>query len=404
MSISPSTLGEPSSARTADARTFTLVSGDFVKTAGMDRANYALGSYLLDRGDRVHFAAYRLDPKLEEHSNSVFHRVKKPLNSYLLGHPVLSYHGRRLARRTAAQGARVVVNGGNCRFGDVNWLHHLNVLDLPRTSGRLHRRAHRHLAYRLYVQEDRAALKLARLIITTCERNKADLLDWMDIPAERVHTVYYGTDPAVFHPPGPGERESIRERLGWPQDLPVVAFVGALGDLRKGFDTLFKAWTELCRDPGWDARLVVAGAGAELPAWKQRAADAGLAGRVEFLGFRRDVPDVMRAIDAHVLPSRYEGYSLVTQEALCCGAPAFITRTAGIAERYPETLHDLLIPDPEDASDLAARLRRWRDGLPSSRAAVAGFSGQLRSTTWDDMAARFVAIVEGEATGQGGGA
>jgi glycosyltransferase involved in cell wall biosynthesis len=396
MSTVPGTTASPSAVPATGIRTFTLVSGDFVKTAGMDRANYALGSYLLDRGDRVHFAAYRLDPKLAGHLNAVFHRVKKPLNSYLLGHPVLSYRGRRLAKSTAARGSRVVVNGGNCRFGDVNWLHHLNVLDLPRTSGGLQRRVHRHLAYRLYIREDRAALRMARQIITTCERNKADLLGWLDVPPERVHTVYYGTDPAIFHPPGPGDREAIRERLGWPTDLPVVAFVGALGDLRKGFDTLFEAWSELCRDPGWDARLVVAGAGAELPGWKQGAADAGLSTRVEFLGFRRDVPEIMRAIDAHVLPSRYEGYSLVTQEALCCGAPAFITRTAGIAERYPGPLQDLLIPDPEDAHDLASRLRRWRDGREALRPAVAAFSEQLRSTTWDDMAARFVAIVEGE--------
>jgi hypothetical protein len=55
-----------------------------------------------------------------------------------------------------------------------------------------------------------------------------------------------------------------------------------------------------------------------------------------------------------------------------------------------------LIPDPEDAHDLASRLRRWRDGRDALRPAVAAFSEHLRSTTWDDMAARFVAIVEGE--------
>ena len=171
--------------------------------------------------------------------------------------------------------------------------------------------------------------------------------------------------------------------------------MGALGDLRKGFDTLYHAWAELCRGPGWDARLVVVGAGAELPAWRQRAADAGLGSRIEFLGFRRDVPDIMKAIDAHVLPSRYEGYSLVTQEALCCGAPAFISRAAGISERYPESLEDLIIPDPDDAHDLAQRLSRWRDTRETLRPAVAAFSEHVRSTTWDDMAARFVAIVEG---------
>jgi glycosyltransferase involved in cell wall biosynthesis len=138
----------------------------------------------------------------------------------------------------------------------------------------------------------------------------------------------------------------------------------------------------------------VAGAGAELPAWQARAAEAGLADRVRFLGFRRDVPDLFRASDGHVLPSRYEGYSLVTQEAVCCGRPAFITRTAGIAERFPDELRELLIPDPDDAADLADRLRWWRARSAELEPAVAAFSDQLRAGTWDAMAARFLAIVE----------
>jgi glycosyltransferase involved in cell wall biosynthesis len=131
-----------------------------------------------------------------------------------------------------------------------------------------------------------------------------------------------------------------------------------------------------------------------LPAWKERAEAAGIAARIRFLGFRRDVPDVFRACDAHVLPSRYEGYSLVTQEALCCGLPAFITRTAGIAERFPAPLQDLLIPDPDDAPGLAERLKSWRGGGDRLAPALASFSALLRSSTWDDMAAQFLSIVD----------
>jgi len=380
----------PAPAPEAAGPPVALVSGDFVRTGGMDRANYALAAHLLGLGRTVHLVAYRVDPALLASPNAVFHRAPKPLGSYLLGHPVLSARGSRRGRSVAAEGGRVVVNGGNCRFGDVNWLHHINALDPPRTSGGPLRRLHRSASYRLFVREDRAALREARRVVTTCHRNKADLIDWLGTDPGRIDVIPYGADPDAHRPAGPEERAALRARFGWPSGCPVFLFVGALGDRRKGFDTLFRAWSILCRDASWDGRLVVAGSGAELPAWRGRAASSGLAGRVEFLGFRGDVPDLLRAADAHVLPSRYEGYSLATQEALCCGLPAFVTATAGIAERYPSALQGLLIPDPDDADVLADRLRAWRDRPGELSEPLGEFAAALRSFTWDDMAAEFL--------------
>ena len=74
--------------------TFLLVSGDFVKTGGMDRANYALASYLADRGDVVELVAHRVASDLLARPNVVFHRVPKPLRSYLMGGPLLDRAGR----------------------------------------------------------------------------------------------------------------------------------------------------------------------------------------------------------------------------------------------------------------------------------------------------------------------
>jgi glycosyltransferase involved in cell wall biosynthesis len=373
---------------------FLIVSGDFVKTGGMDRANYALAAYLAARGDEVDLVAHRVAGDLEERPNVTFHRVPKPLGSYMLGGPMLRRAGLRRARQVAASGGRVVVNGGNCDWGDVNWVHHVHAADAARPAGSPLRKLKGRIDYRIHLAEERVAIRKARLVITGCERSRSDVIEKIGARPELVHAVYYGIDAAIFRPAGDDERTALRERLGWAAGRPKVAFVGALGDRRKGFDTLFAAWEALCKDSGWDADLIVVGRGAEVPAWKARAEEAGLAGRVEFLGFVRELPDLFRACDAHVLPSRYEGYSLVTQEATGCGVPAFITATAGIAERYPEGLRDLLIPDPEDVSDLVARLRRWRGRMAEDRAAVAAFSEQVRAQTWDRMSEQIVGLIK----------
>lgn len=373
---------------------YLLVTGDFVKTGGMDRANYALASYLARRGDRVELVAHRAADDLLAFPNVALHRVPKPLGSYLLGERRMDREGRRHAARVAEAGGRVIVNGGNCIWDDANWVHHVHAADSPWPAGSALKRAKDRLAYRMHLAAERRAIPRARVAITGCEKSRRDVIERIGFPADRIQAVYYGVDSTLFRPADPAERAAIRARLGWPEGRPKVAFVGALGDRRKGFDLLFAAWQDLCRDPAWDADLVVVGRGAEADAWKARAAAAGLAGRIEFLGFVKDLPDLFRASDAHCLPSRYEGYSLVTQEALACGVPAFITTASGIAERYPEALRDLLIPDPEDVAGLVARLRTWRDRRAAWAPAVAEFGATIRAQSWDAMAAQVVAHVD----------
>ena len=181
------------------------------------------------------------------------------------------------------------------------------------------------------------------------------------------------------------ERASARQELGWIADRPVVLFVGALGDRRKGFDRLFEAWQQVCRDPSWDADLAIAGSGGELARWRRLAAELGLERRMKFLGFRDDVARVMAAADVLVHPARYEAYGLSVHEALCRGLPAIVSATAGVAELYPPELSDLLIRDVEDATEIADRLHRWRWDMDAGAERVRPFADRLRSRSWDDM-------------------
>jgi glycosyltransferase involved in cell wall biosynthesis len=381
-------------------RTYVLVTGDFVLTGGMDRANFALASYLAGRpGAEVHLVTHRAADDLTARPGVTLHRVPRPRGSHLLGSPLLDRAGRDWARRISAAGGRVVVNGGNCRWGDINWVHYVHAAWTPRAASKTSPlRRLKNLVFDRYARRtERASLGMARLVIANSDATRRAVIERLGVTPERVHTVYYGTDPERFRPPSPEERARARERLGWASlDMrPAVAFVGALGDVRKGFDTLFEAWRRLARDPGWDARLVVVGTGASLPSWRARTVEEGLDGSITFLGFRKDVPDVLAACDLLVSPTRYEAYGLNVQEALCTGLPAIVSAGAGVAERYPESLRDLLLPDPDDAADLAARLLRWRSSAVDSRAAVEALGSDLRGRDWDRCAAEIVALAEG---------
>jgi glycosyltransferase involved in cell wall biosynthesis len=352
----------------------------------MDRANLAFADWLARRGTGVEVVSHRVDAALTAHRNVRFVKVPKPANAYTLGAPLLSAAGLALGARRVAGGGQVLVNGGNCPFPGVNWVHYVHAAWSPEGGGGTLLSARRAALHALHLRTERLALGRARAVVANSQATARVLVESGLVPAGRVQVVYYGADGDRFRPPTVEERAAGRTALGIPEGPPVLAFVGALGDRRKGFDTLFEAFSALQHERGFDAHLAVVGAGAELPAWRARVEATGLGERIHLLGFRRDVPVLLAGCDGLVSPTRYEAYGLGVQEALCCGLPALVSRSAGVAERYPDALSGLLLDSPDDAAGLAEALLRWHARRQLWAPELARFSAALRARTWDDMA------------------
>jgi glycosyltransferase involved in cell wall biosynthesis len=308
----------------------------------------------------------------------------------LLGWPVLAAAARYWAKKLERKKTRVVVNGGNCFGEDINWVHYVHAAYVPDSDvSRLHWR----VKHQLYRMAERESIQRARFVIANSEQTRRQLIGELNVSADRVSTVYYGIDADRFVPVADTVRQQTKAQLGWNPDRPVLAFVGALGDRRKGFDTLFEAFQSLCGRSEWDVDLIVIGRGAELPIWTELVRAKGLDQRIRFLGFRADVPNLLQASDGLVSPTRYEAYGLGVQEALCCGVPAVVSANAGVAERIDGKLKDLLLEDPTNAELLFDKLSKWRSGMDAYRAAAIELSNQLRKRTWDVMAESFLKSV-----------
>jgi glycosyltransferase involved in cell wall biosynthesis len=180
------------------------------------------------------------------------------------------------------------------------------------------------------------------------------------VPRERVHTIPHGVDTERFRPPASGEREALRERLGWAPDEHVLVYTGRL--LRgKGLETLVAAFRALAGDEP-RARLVFVGTGRgqalgideEL---RLEAEAASLLGRVEFTGRVDDVERYLRAADVFVFPSEFEALGLSLLEASACGLPAVGSRTGGIVDVIEDERSGLLVP-PGNREELERALRR----------------------------------------------
>jgi glycosyltransferase involved in cell wall biosynthesis len=373
-----------------------LVAGDFTPFGGMDAANHALARYLAAHGE-VHLVTHHASDDLASLPAITVHRVWRPFDWDFLGAVLLARRGREVWRQLLPRDLHAIVNGGNCHVAAANWVHYLHAAYVPVTAGSIVRRSKGWLVYGHDLAAERRALNEARVVVCNSRRTCEDVIARTGVEPSRAHVVYYGCDPVRFSAVGAADRAAAKAELGLSLDRPLVGFVGALGDRRKGFDTVFEAWVRLCRSHAWDADLIVVGFGAELSDWRHRAREAGLDDRIRFTGERRDMPDVFAALDALVHPARYEAYGLSVHEALCRGVPALVSAAAGVAEQYPETLSELLIDSPDDPAELVDRLSRWRCDSERFRSLVVPLSEKLRARAGDHMAAEIAALVEGAA-------
>jgi hypothetical protein len=73
---------------------------------------------------------------------------------------------------------------------------------------------------------------------------------------------------------------------------------------------------------------------------------------------------------------------------------AIVTKSAGVAERFPADLADFLLQDPDNPAELAERVISYWNNRSRYSAPLTAFSTALRSRSWDDMSAEIVQAAE----------
>lgn len=170
-------------------------------------------------------------------------------------------------------------------------------------------------------------------------------------------------------------REEIRARWGVAEGRDVVLFSGRLSPEKDPL-TLLRAVES---DPR--LHMVVAGSG-PLDEEVNRGGAERLAGRFTALGFvnQGTLPSVYAAADLLVLPSRFEPWGLVVNEALAAGCPVVAADRVGAA-------HDLVPPafrfGTGDPADLARAIEAWRGDRDVRSDPVRWARGQVRGFTFD---------------------
>jgi glycosyltransferase involved in cell wall biosynthesis len=241
----------------------------------------------------------------------------------------------------------------------------------------------------------------ATLIAVSEDTSRTSRLLFDDVPTRILNYPI----PSAHFDQGPAVRKEVRAELGAAEG-DVILLQASRADRWKGHDRLFDALALLRDVPSWT--LWLAG-GAQRPKeqvflseLKAQAQRLGIAGRIRFLGERRDVPRLLAGADIYCQANvSGEGFSLVFMEAFAAGRPIVTTRLGGAPELIDES-SGVLVP-AFDAPAFASALRELV--LNGERRAKLGENAQKRVWSVCDPARRLgdlQSILSDVALGSGG--
>jgi glycosyltransferase involved in cell wall biosynthesis len=183
-----------------------------------------------------------------------------------------------------------------------------------------------------------------------------ELMLSLGIPADRITLIPFVVDNEWWSTEAARtNRMTIRKGWGVAQHEFVVLFCAKLQPWKRPAD-LLRAFAR-ARLP--DTVLVFAGDGPLRPELETEANSLGIANRVRFLGFvnQSQLPAVYTATDLMVLPSDYEPFAVVVNEAACCGCPVAASDRVGAGRDLIAPVNPQLIYPCGDINALADLLR-----------------------------------------------
>jgi glycogen(starch) synthase len=216
----------------------------------------------------------------------------------------------------------------------------------------------------------------------------------LDLPANRVDVIPNGVDNRAWRSP---PRKVAAARSRFAAGGPLIGFAGRLV-YEKGVQHLVSALPQLSDShPG--LRVVIVGDGPHKDELQQEVRRLRVQNAVSFPGFlcTKELPAVLAATDAVVVPSIYEPFGMVALEAAAAGAPLAVASTGGLAEIVQSGVTGVTFPAKDPAALAGAVSTLLSDGVFARRVARKARSMVINRYGWATIAEQTVTAYDAAA-------
>lgn len=324
--------------------------------------------YYLIHQSKMHLDAYDVNKEIiSDPSNLIFrnlwwkyHTLPKDLESYELDlvHDV--------------QGISTFFIKNNSNYQKIITIHDLSSLVFPKihVKGAL---SDRLLGARTMENVDK--------IITVSQSTKHDLINYFNVPEEKIKPVYLGKDEKFRVL----DQDQVRNfKIEFDLNFPFILYLGVFR-ARKNIPTLIKSYN-LLKKEGVSHKLVIAGGkGDQYKKILSFVKNLNLERDVIFTGHVPDevLPELYNAADLFVFPSLYEGFGIPPLEAMACGTPVITSNVSSL----PEVVGDAgLMVDPHDINGLKDAMKAVLQNSDLKRDMVKKGLSRSKQFTWKKCA------------------
>lgn len=171
------------------------------------------------------------------------------------------------------------------------------------------------------------------------------------ISKDKFRLIYNSVDSDAFNIND--TRESVRGENGFSKDDFIIGTIGSLIP-KKGHEFLVEAVARIQASTP-NLKLMLVGDGSARGELEELVRSRGLNSRTVFLGWRSDIPRLMKSMDVFVLPSLQEGFPRTIVEAMYAGLPVIASRIGGIPEIVTDGQNGFL-SEPGDAGSIAKNI------------------------------------------------
>jgi glycosyltransferase involved in cell wall biosynthesis len=184
--------------------------------------------------------------------------------------------------------------------------------------------------------------------IALSENNRQLISDFFEIPKNQILRIYNGTKVASDSSDSTPEeiaklRSQVRQELNLPETSKLLLTVGRLSE-QKGYRDIVPIVAQIVSEFP-NVKFLWVGEGEERESLIKKVKKYGVEDHVLFLGYRSDVPRLLKAADLFVFPTYYEGgQSFALAEAMAYGLPIVSSDASGIPEIVENKIHGLLCP------------------------------------------------------------